>query len=232
MHWPSFKNKFHPSWHKYVKPFIESKECDEIFKYLKTSSGLGAKIMPTSFNTFRAFQSPLDKTNVVILGGPPYNGILNGEPIATGYYLDCSSIEVPAYELRNFYRGIEIEVYNGLSLVYKDTYNTEYLTKQGVMMLNSALTIEFMTDHNELWRPFTTLIVDTLTKLDIPMIFVGELAHSYIKDIDTTKMFALDDIPGNPGEEWDTQNTFRKVDEFLEDAGKEAICWLNIDCPF
>jgi hypothetical protein len=32
MKWEAFKDKFHPSWHARMQPFIESEECDKIRK--------------------------------------------------------------------------------------------------------------------------------------------------------------------------------------------------------
>ena len=108
MNWFSFKQKFDPSWHKKMRPFIESKECDAIFKRLRTRGEEGALIGPTSHNTFKAFEIPMDKIKVVLLGGNPYDGFIDGKPVASGRYLDCSIIGQPSYELANFYRGLEI----------------------------------------------------------------------------------------------------------------------------
>ena len=233
MNWLSFSKKFHPSWHKHIKPFIESAECDLIFSHLKSRSNMGHKIMPISHNTFKAFEIPMEEIKVVILGGSPYNGIADGVTIANGLFLDCSHIAVPSYELRNFYRGIEIEIYNGLSLQYRDTQSIDYLTQQGVMMLNASLTTEEHTNHEEVWESFINHVMKILDSLNIPIIFIGELAKSYSNLISNQwKITELDDIPGGPGQVWDTQGTFRKIDDVLEELNKDTVMWLNIDVPF
>ena len=233
MKWLSFSRKFHPSWHKHMKPFIESKECDEIFTHLKERSATGEKIMPISQNTFKAFELPMEEVSVVILGGNPYNGIANGVTIANGLFLDCSNLEVPSYELRNFYRGIELEIYNGLSLHYKDTQSINYLTQQGVMMLNASLTTEEHNTHDDLWAPFTSHVMERINMLHVPVIMIGELAQSYSEAIvERTHAIHLDDIPGGPGQIWDTKGTFRKIDDYLEQDNKDTVMWLNIDVPF
>lgn len=233
MNWAAFSKKFHSSWHRAMKPFIESKECDEIFAYLKKTSSNGEKIMPISHNTFKAFQLPMEEINVVMLGGSPYDGIVDDITIANGLFLDCSTLKVPSYELRNFYRGIEIEIYNGLSLHYRDTQSIDYLTQQGVLMLNAALTVGQFSSHEDIWEPFTYHVLDILDKLDVPIIFIGKLAKVYSNLIDDkTKIFVLDDIPGGPGAVWDTKGTFRKIDDVLEDMNRETVMWLNIDVPF
>jgi len=233
MKWASFKSKFHPTWHQHMKPFIESTECDEIFKYLKDCSKDQKLIMPTSHNTFKAFEIPLDKINVVLLGGNPYDGTVSGTPVSNGLLLDCSNIEIASYEIRNFYRGLEVELFNGLSLNYKETYSIKYLTEQGVMMLNSALTTEEYKDHSTLWEPFTNHVLKILDKLDVPIVFMGKQASRFISQFkDHHRFFITDDIPGTMGKDWVTDKTFRGVDDQLEEARKETIMWLNIDCPF
>ena len=118
MKWLSFKRKFHESWHPHMKPFIESEACDKIFAHLKSRSALGERIMPISQNTFKAFEIPLEEVNVVILGGNPYNGYYDEVTVANGLFLDCSTIGLAAYELMNFYKGIENEIFNGLSVTF------------------------------------------------------------------------------------------------------------------
>ena len=41
MQFEKFKNLFHESWHDKMRPFIESEECDDIYKFLKSESQRG-----------------------------------------------------------------------------------------------------------------------------------------------------------------------------------------------
>jgi len=233
MNWLGFKAKFHSSWHKHMQSFIESEQCDEIFAHLKSRSSMGERIMPISHNTFKAFEIPLEEINVVILGGNPYDGYIDELTIANGLFLDCSLLNVPSYELRNFYRGLEVEIFNGLKLDYIQEQSVDYLTKQGVMMLNSALTIEEYGTHEYLWEPFTEHVMKILNELNVPIIFIGKQAQSHMKGISNKwRVFHIDDIPGEPGGDWDTGVTFRRVDELLEEQNKDTIMWLNTKVPF
>lgn len=45
MKWSNFKDYFHESWHVKMQPFIESVECDDIYKFLK-EEGKGARRLP------------------------------------------------------------------------------------------------------------------------------------------------------------------------------------------
>lgn len=233
MNWIGFSKKFHPSWHKHMRPFIESDKCDEIFGHLKGRGIVGHRIMPISYNTFKAFQMPLGEIKVVILGGNPYDGYIKDVTVASGHFLDCSNLGQPSYELQNFYKGLENELFNGLNLEYVDDDSTEYLTKQGVLLLNAALTTEEDLTHEDLWEPFTKHVLKALDKLDIPIVFIGELAQSYAAGIsDRTKTACLDDLPGTMTGCWETGHVFRRIDEMLEEANEMPIMWLNIEVPF
>jgi len=233
MKWFSFERKFHKSWHSHMRPFIESETCDEIFALLKSRAKEGERIMPVSYNTFKAFEIPLEKINVVILGGNPYDGYLDKVTVANGLFLDCTSIGQASYELKNFYKGIEDEVFNGLKLDYIQEESIKYLTDQGVMMLNAALTVEELGTHANLWEPFTKHVMKILDGLDVPIIFIGDLAQGYRAGISNKwRTLCLEDLPGTPDGKWDTGHTFRRVDEMLEEQNKDTIMWLNTDVPF
>ena len=231
MNWSSFQRKFHSSWHSKMRPFIESKECDSIFAHLKARGQEGEKIAPTSHNTFKAFEIPMDIIKVVMLGGNPYDGFIDGIPVANGLLYDCSTLEMASYELRNFNRGLEIEMYNGLSLHYTQDYSVKHLTKQGVMMLNASLTTEQYGTHSELWRPFTEHVISIISDLNVPVIMLGGLAQGYTTMKIQNRVFHIDEPAGTP-KEWDTKGTFQKVDSILEDNNQDTIMWLHIDCPF
>ena len=234
MNWEkSFKHKFHPSWHKIMQPFIESEECDNIFATLKASTAEGNKVGPSSHNLFKCFLYPLDQIKVIVIGSHPYDGFVDGFPVASGLYLDCSAIGKASYELRNFYRGLEIELYNGLKLEYKDdTHNVKYLTDQGVFMMTAALTVEQFGTHDNLWFPLMMKLMTVFDQKDIPMLFMGENAIPYANFItDKSRVFTLDE-PKGVISEWDTKGTFQKIDNYLEAKGEDAIMWLDIDPPF
>jgi len=55
MQFEKFKNLFHESWHDKMIPFIESEECDNIYKFLKSESQRGKRIAPLSVNVYRCF---------------------------------------------------------------------------------------------------------------------------------------------------------------------------------
>ena len=231
MDFEKFKKYFHPSWHKKIQPFIESKECDDIYKFLKEQSGKGAKIAPQSTNVYRAFmETPLDTLNCVMIGVEPYNKFEGDLPIATGVLMDCSTSEKVRPMLQNFYNGVERDMYDGLNLDYIREYDVSYLSKQGVLMLNADLTVEKDKpgSHTKIWREFITyLLKHVISPLGIPVICLGfdyyEKLNIYPSTIIITKQVTST---------WDTEQTFTNVNTMMEQTNNESIMWVNIDVPF
>ena len=92
MNWEKFKENFHESWHLKMQPFIESDACNNIYKYLKAESQRGKQIAPLSSNVYRCFkETPLNEIKVVMLGMCPYHSLKNGEPVADGLLMGCST---------------------------------------------------------------------------------------------------------------------------------------------
>ncbi len=246
MNFNSFKKKFHPSWHKAIKPFIESEECDEIFKFLKEESkgkltfpeGLigNKQIAPASYHTFRAFKlTPLNTLKCVIIGDAPYSKFKNDKPTATGLLLDCYITEQVTPELRNFYEGIEKEYYDGLKLDYIQEWDLSYLAKRGVLLLNSSLTVKKDENggHETLWRPFITYLLEKIiSHTNVPILLIGKKAQKYKLTLAKSNyIYLLDDI-GSTGKKWNTRNIFTTMNDIIDKNNEDTIMWLNIDVPF
>ena len=155
MNWEKFKDNFHESWHAKMQPFIESEACDEIYAFLKKEAGRGKKIAPLSSNVWRAFkETPLTDLKVVMIGMCPYHTAKNGIPVADGLLMGCSVTQQLQPSLEKFYGGLEKELANGLDLRMPKSPDVSYLTRQGVLMLNAALTTEINKagSHIEVWK--------------------------------------------------------------------------------
>lgn len=239
MEWAKFKGMFHESWHSVMQPFIESKECDEIYKFLKTESQKGKKIAPQSINTYRAFyETSLDELKCVIVGMDPYYKFVNDIPVADGLLFGCSITEKVQPSLQQFYNGIEQEIYNGLNLNYINTHNVRYLANQGVLMLNSALTVEKDKpgSHTEVWESFMIyLLKEVISKTAVPILFLGKEAQKYAGMCELTNNVFILSHPASAsysGTKWDTKGTFKEIGRIVWEQQEDSILWLNIDPPF
>jgi len=144
-----------------------------------------------------------------------------------------SSIERVSYELSNFYKGLEKDLYEGINLEYcANYYSMKYLTDQGVMMMTAALTIEENGDHQNLWFPFTKYVMERIiAKLDVPVVLIGHDAIPYANFLNEDNVYRVSPIKGVISE-WNTEHTFLNVNRHLEKQGKESIMWLSIEPPF
>ena len=239
MKWEKFKDKFHPSWHEKIKPFIESVECDAIYAFLKAQSQLGKKIAPDSINTYRCFfETPLDELKVIIVGMCPYHTFKNGSPVADGLAMSCSITEQLQPSLDQFYGAIETEFYNGLNLNIVKHYDLSYLANQGVLLLNAALTTEKdrAGSHLELWEPFMKYLFEkVINNIDIPIVFLGKDASKLKKYTSKFKNVFEVSHPASAAytkTNWDTKGTFKEVDKIIWENNGDSIMWVDCDAPF
>ena len=234
MNWEKFKGFFHESWHIKMKHFIESKECDDIYEFLKKESKRGKKIAPLSPNVYRCFQeTPLDDVKVVMIGMCPYHTFIDGSPVADGLLMGCSVTGKLQPSLEKFYEGVEKDVYNGLNLHYTKKPDVSYLAKQGVLMLNAALTTEMNKagSHIKLWEPFTKyLLEEVLAPTGVPYIFLGKDASVYERYLPPFSWSFTLSHPASASykqSDWDTEGVFTRVNKILRDNNNFSIEWLQ-----
>lgn len=239
MDFEKFKDQFHESWHDKMRPFIESEECDKIYGFLKKESKRGKKIAPLSSIVFRAFkETSLDDLKVVMVGMCPYHTLKNGVPVADGLLMGCSVTGSLQPSLDQFYGALERELYEGLNLEYEKTPDVTYLSKQGVLMLNAALTTEINKagSHIAIWEPFTKYLFEqVLDTVNVPFIFLGKDAAKYQKYIPPFTWSFILSHPASASHkntEWDTQGVFGKVNKILKDNNNYEIMWLYEEPPF
>ena len=238
MNWEKFKDSFHESWHSKMQPFIESEECDLIYAYLKKEAGRGKQFAPSSSNVFRAFkETPLTELKVVMVGMCPYHTAIKGQPVADGLLMGCSLTGILQPSLQKFYDGVENELYDGLNLDAACGPDVLYLAKQGVLMLNAALTTEINKagSHIALWEPFVKHFFECIETEGAPIIFLGKDAAKYKKYV---APFSWSFILSHPASasykqtEWDTEGVFGKVNKVLKGNNNFTINWLDELPPF
>lgn len=239
MEWSKFKDQFDESWHDKMRPFIESKECDDIYEFLKKESKRGKKIAPLSSNTFRAFkETKLTNLKVVMMGMCPYHTFKDGEPVADGLLMGCSVTEKLQPSLEKFYRGLEDELHDGLELRIKKSPDVSYLANQGVLMFNAALTTEMNKagSHIDLWEPFTKYVFENIINYTgVPIIFLGKDAGKYERYTAPMAWIFTLSHPASAAykqTDWDTEGVFTKVNKILEGNNNFEIDWLDVFPPF
>lgn len=168
-------------WYPLLQPLLESKGFENIRTEIKTRKANGVKVMPDTRLTFRAFKEcSYEKLQVVILGQDPYHdGRANGLAFANSDGLGRVS---PS--LRNIHKCLETD-FDVLEVAFD--YTLESWASQGVLLLNTALTVVKGNPgaHVELWRPFTERFIKSLTESRDGIVFMlwGKKAQYFEKFI-------------------------------------------------
>ena len=174
------------------------------------------------FNAFNHFNK--EDLKVVIIGQDCYHG--SGQ--ANGLCFSVNEgIKTPP-SLRN----IIYELNKDLKIKRTNTDFTD-LAKQGILFLNSALTVEKgkAGSHLKLWEPYTNYIIDYISKNCNNIIFVlwGNYAKKKKVLIDLTKHHIIESshpspLSANRGGFFDTK-PFSKINNKLKELGKKEINW-------
>jgi len=131
------------------------------------------KYYPEDINIFRCFyMTYFDNIKVVILGQDPY---YNGS--ATGLCFDIKLGSPLNPSLQNIYKELELEGFYPV----KDG-NLESWTKQGVLLLNTSLTVRTSeTDsHLELWSSFSKKVIEKISEKEfVVWVILGKKASDW-----------------------------------------------------
>ena len=122
------------SWYELLKDEFEKDYFLKLRKFIKNEYKT-KQIFPHPKNIFKAFKlTPVNDVKVVILGQDPYHGPNQAHGLTFSVQED---IKIPP-SLSNIYK----ELYDDLNIPIKRSGNLESWAKQGVLLLNSVLTVE------------------------------------------------------------------------------------------
>lgn len=149
---------------------LEDEFSQDYFKDIVTclqQEQLSHVVYPPKNSIFRAFEyCPIDKTKVVILGMDPYHG--KGQAHGLSFSVK-QGVTIPP-SLRNIYKEINVDL--NIEIPKHGCLTT--WAKQGVLLLNSALTVREAEpgSHIKTWEPFTKKIIQTLNNMENPIVFL------------------------------------------------------------
>lgn len=218
-------------WGPKFRPFIESSEFDKIFAFLKAESREGKTICPASADVFRTFrETPYSKLKAVFILQDPYPWIKNGKMIADGIPMSCRNTGKCQPSLDLFYGGIE----DDLGITVPREPDLSYLSKQGVLLLNSSLTVELNkpTSHAGIWNPLTSfLIQEVINFYNTGLCFVsfGKNAQAMAKAVIPFIHWGFEvehpAAAAHKERKWVHDNVFSKIDKVTKGNNNELIKW-------
>lgn len=220
---------FTQSWYNRLKHYVSSDEFNNLGNKI-AASRKEAAIYPSSDKVFKAFQlTAFGDVKVVILGNEPYNT----KDCADGLAFSCSYALLGKRmqpSLVQIYEAVERTCYKGLML-HKEP-NLEHWAKQGVLLLNTALTVEEGNpeSHLALWKPFTKEVLKALSEYNTGIIYClwGSKAQQYEKYINPKFNYILK--AKHPSSATFMQNVwdcdhFIEINKILKQNNNEEIIW-------
>ncbi len=219
----NFKN----SWKNYLNSELSEDYMIELFSFLDEEKKKGKVIYPEVSDTFKAFdECSFDDVKVVILGQDPYHG----EAQAHGLSFSVpKEIKLPP-SLRNIYKEIE----DDLGVKMSKNGNLLSWAQQGVLLLNSVLTVEksMAASHQKKgWESFSDHVIQTLNDQKEGLVFVlwGGFAKKKGKSIERSKHLVLEGHHPSPLSAYRGFfgcKHFSKINSYLREQGQSEIDFI------
>lgn len=183
-------------------------------------------IHPDMYDIFNALKwTSYEDTKVVILGQDPYHGENQAHGLAFSVKV---GVDIPP-SLLNMYK----ELKNELGLYIPDNGCLEKWARQGVMLLNTALTVRdgaANSHRGKGWEIFTDNVINKLNERQEPVIFLlwGNNAKEKVSLITNPKHYvftAAHPSPLSAARGFFGCGHFKKANDLLISMGKEPIDW-------
>ncbi len=216
--------KINETWKAVLKSEFQKPYWEQLTEFVR-SQYLTGKVYPPAKNIFRAFDlCPLDKVKVVIVGQDPYHG----EKQANGLSFAVNDEMALPPSLKNIYK----EINSDLGIVPLSSGDLSRWASQGVLMLNSVLTVaaNMPASHRDKgWEKFTDAVIKTLNenRVNVVYLFWGKYAQTKGEVINREKNLVL--ISGHPSPYsahlFFGNHQFSKCNEYLKKNGIKEIDW-------
>ncbi len=214
------------NWYEKLKPEFEGENYKKLENFL-SSEYKSKTIYPAPEKVFNALNLvKFDDVKVVIIGQDPYHNPNQAHGLSFSVEKD---VAIPP-SLQNIYK----ELSSDLDCYIPNNGNLTKWAKQGVLLLNSVLTVEENKPNSHKgkgWEKITSKVISLLNERPDPVIFMlwGGNAKALGKNIDTTKHYVLSAVHPSPLSAnqggWFGCKHFSKCNEILKSLGKEPIDW-------
>ena len=222
--------RLHPSWLEPLRGQFADPYMAELKRFLLAEKQRGKPIFPKGSDWFRALDlTPLEEVRVVILGQDPYHG--PGQ--AHGLCFSVPDGVRPPPSLINIYRELESD----LGIRPARHGFLEHWAKQGVLLLNSVLTVEMgrAASHRDRgWERFTDAVIREVNNKPEPVVFMlwGSYAQKKAAFVDGSRHLVLKaphPSPLSAHSGFLGCRHFSKANSFLDSRGLEPIDWALPD---
>lgn len=231
---PPLFNNLPNSWKNFIKPeiTINNYACFSALSNFIDNKKELEQVFPPKEEIFAAFDLPPEQVKCVIIGQDPYHGKNQANGLA---FSVSKKVSIPP-SLSNIFK----ELSEDLNIPYPKTGDLSSWKNNGVLLLNSVLTVEEKKpgSHKEKgWEIFTNLIIKCLSKYKDNVVFMlwGNFAKEKIIFIDQDKHCVLTSTHPSPHSFFGNANPnvqsfyksrpFSKANNFLKEMGIQEIDW-------
>ncbi|WP_331372302.1 uracil-DNA glycosylase [Sinorhizobium chiapasense] len=220
------------SWKTALAPEFSSAYMGDLKRFLLEEKNGGRQIFPRGSEYFRALDlTPLDKVRVVILGQDPYHG--DGQAHGLCFSVRPGVRTPPS--LVNIYK----ELQDDLGIPPARHGFLESWARQGVLLLNSVLTVErgrAASHQGRGWERFTDAVIRAINAQQQPVVFMlwGSYAQKKAAFVDQSRHLVLKAAHPSPLSAHSGFlgcRHFSKANDFLVSKGFDPIDWRLPEKP-
>ncbi|WP_394238512.1 uracil-DNA glycosylase [Pseudomonas anguilliseptica] len=206
---------------EFEKPYMR-----ELGDFLRSEKAAGKQIYPPGSLIFNALNStPLAQTKVVIIGQDPYHGPGQAHGL-------CFSVQ-PGVKTPPSLVNIYKELKRDLNIDIPDHGNLQHWAEQGVLLLNTSLTVEhgIAGSHAKIgWQTFTDKVIEVVSQQQERLVFLLWGAHAQSKEklIDVSKHLVLKSVHPSPlsaHRGFIGNGHFSRTNKFLQQHELSPIDW-------
>ena len=217
------------SWRPALEGVLATPEARRLGGWLRAEEAAGKRVYPPRGQRLRALElTPLDQVRVVILGQDPYHG--PGQAHGLSFSVPRGVRQPPS--LVNILKELEAD----LGLPRPDHGNLENWARQGVLLLNNALTVEDgQAGSHQLrgWEAITDAAVAAVADRTEPSVFILWGSHAQKKAervaaLRTGRHLLIHSPHPSPlsaHRGFFGSRPFSRANAFLEAQGRGAIDW-------
>ncbi len=227
---PDSTLRLHDSWRTPLAAHFASAEMQALKAFLAAERAAGKIIHPRPADWFAALDlTPLDQVRVVILGQDPYHGPGQAHGLAFSVQ---PGVRVPP-SLRNIYK----ELHTDLGIAPAPHGHLVHWAQQGVLLLNSVLTVEegqAASHQKRGWEGFTDAVIALIAAQSRPVVFLLWGAHAQKKagHVNSARHLILTSAHPSPLSAHTGflgSRPFSQANAFLEAHGMPPVDWALPD---
>ncbi len=218
--------EIHESWLNHLSQEFDSPYMAKLKAFLQSERDAGKQIFPPSELWFKALDmTPLDQVKIVILGQDPYHG--PGQAHGLSFSVPQGVRTPPS--LVNIFK----ELNSDLGIEPASHGNLEAWAQQGVLLLNSVLTVEAHragSHQKKGWETFTDAVIRLVNEQSRPIVFIlwGAYAQAKASFVDESRHLVIRSVHPSPlsaHRGFFGTKPFSKANAFLEKNDVTPIDW-------